>query len=124
MPVRPLKTVLREHLVQGNLEEIADLAMERRKVLGTLLGLTFDADVEVVRRVREAVGPDVALRIDANQGYDLATTARFLAASRARLKRYCVILAVCAGRSISIRPTDACASRLRRKSRTSRSLSR
>ncbi|MGD2122797.1 MAG: HEAT repeat domain-containing protein [Gemmatimonadota bacterium] len=56
MPVKPLKTVLREHLVQGNLEEIADLAMERRKVLGTLLGLTFDADVEVVWRAIEAQG--------------------------------------------------------------------
>ena len=30
-------------------------------------------DVERVRRIREAVGPDVSLRVDANQGWDRAT---------------------------------------------------
>jgi muconate/chloromuconate cycloisomerase len=30
-------------------------------------------DIERVRRIREAVGPDVALRVDANQGWDRAT---------------------------------------------------
>ncbi|PYN12651.1 MAG: hypothetical protein DME05_20945 [Candidatus Rokuibacteriota bacterium] len=30
-------------------------------------------DVERVRRLREAVGPDVSLRVDANQGWDRAT---------------------------------------------------
>jgi hypothetical protein len=51
-----LKETLREHLVQGNLDEIAEMAMKRRKVLGTLLGLTFDSDVEVVWRAIEAQG--------------------------------------------------------------------
>jgi muconate cycloisomerase len=37
-------------------------------------------DVERVRRIREAVGPDVALRVDANQGWDRPTA---LAAIRA-----------------------------------------
>ncbi len=56
MPSKPLKTVLREHLVQGNLEEVAGMVLERRKVLGTLLGLTFDSDLEVVWRAIEAQG--------------------------------------------------------------------
>ena len=37
-------------------------------------------DVERVRRIREAVGPDVALRIDANQGWDRATALRAIRA--------------------------------------------
>jgi muconate/chloromuconate cycloisomerase len=37
-------------------------------------------DVERVRRIREAVGPEVALRIDANQGWDRATALRAIRA--------------------------------------------
>ncbi|HXJ84008.1 MAG TPA: muconate/chloromuconate family cycloisomerase [Candidatus Methylomirabilis sp.] len=33
-------------------------------------------DVERIRRIRDAVGPDVALRVDANQGWDRATALR------------------------------------------------
>jgi muconate cycloisomerase len=33
-------------------------------------------DVERIRRIRDAVGPDVALRVDANQGWDRATAFR------------------------------------------------
>ena len=33
-------------------------------------------DIERVRRIREAVGPDVSLRVDANQGWDRATALR------------------------------------------------
>jgi methylated-DNA-[protein]-cysteine S-methyltransferase len=51
-----LKATLREHLVEGNLEEIAEMARGRRKVLGSLLALTFDPDPEVVWRAVEAQG--------------------------------------------------------------------
>jgi muconate/chloromuconate cycloisomerase len=37
-------------------------------------------DVERVRRIREAVGPDVSLRIDANQGWDRASALRAIRA--------------------------------------------
>ena len=37
-------------------------------------------DVERVRRIREAVGADVALRVDANQGWDRATALRAIRA--------------------------------------------
>jgi len=53
---KDFKETLREHLVQGNLEEVAEMAMGRRKVLGTLLALTFDPDLEVVWRAIEAQG--------------------------------------------------------------------
>lgn len=42
------------------------------------VGSNPDQDVERVRAVRAAVGPDVRLRIDANQGYDVATAIRVL----------------------------------------------
>src|SRR5499433_85753 len=37
-------------------------------------------DVERVRRIREAVGPDISLRVDANQGWDRATALRAIRA--------------------------------------------
>src|SRR5262245_8552084 len=39
-----------------------------------------DHDVERVRRLREAVGPDVSLRVDANQGWDRPTALRAIRA--------------------------------------------
>ncbi len=42
-------------------------------------GLT--RDIEVVRAIHDHVGPDVKLMVDANNGYDLATTKRFLEAA-------------------------------------------
>ncbi len=52
----PLKDVVREHLVDGDLEAIVDLTLARRKTLGTLLAMTFDADPQVAWRAIEAQG--------------------------------------------------------------------
>ena len=41
------------------------------------LGLAVDEDVDRLARLREAVGPGVRIRCDANEGYDVATTLRF-----------------------------------------------
>jgi len=41
----------------------------------------FARDVEVVKAIRKLVGKDVKLMVDANNGYDLATTKRFLEAA-------------------------------------------
>ncbi|MEF8850899.1 MAG: enolase C-terminal domain-like protein [Haloarculaceae archaeon] len=38
-------------------------------------GLDGDRDVELVRRLRETLGPDVAIRVDANEGYELPSEA-------------------------------------------------
>ena len=56
MSREPLKDVVRQHLAAGELEAIADLTLERRKTLGTLLAMTFDPDPEVVWRAIEAQG--------------------------------------------------------------------
>ncbi|MDH3207498.1 MAG: dipeptide epimerase [Gemmatimonadota bacterium] len=46
-------------------------------------GRDVDDDIERVHRVREAVGPDIELRFDANQGYDTTGSLRFIEATRA-----------------------------------------
>lgn len=45
-------------------------------------GVEVERDIECLRRVRQAVGPDIALRFDANQGFDLEQTLRFVDAVR------------------------------------------
>ncbi|HYG59056.1 MAG TPA: enolase C-terminal domain-like protein, partial [Symbiobacteriaceae bacterium] len=48
---------------------------------GTLklkIGREPKKDLEMVRAIREAIGPNVKIRVDANQGYDVATAIRTL----------------------------------------------
>ena len=52
----PLKTTLRDLLEEGHFDQIADLAAERRRVLPTLVSLTFDADQQIGWRAVEALG--------------------------------------------------------------------
>ena len=50
-------------------------------------GLSCDEDIERVLRAREAAGPKIELRFDANQGYTAEETVRFVrAVRRARLE--------------------------------------
>ncbi|WCM91869.1 hypothetical protein M5C99_15980 [Acidovorax sp. NCPPB 2350] len=64
------------------------------RTLKLKVGIDVNADIARVRAVREAVGADVAIRIDANQGYDLATAMRFVAALRdARIEYFEQLLA-------------------------------
>lgn len=48
-------------------------------------GTDVDLDIERVRRVREAVGPDIEIRFDANQGYTPTQALRFARAVRAEI---------------------------------------
>ncbi len=52
--------------------EVAQVAREGIRTIKIKVGVDPDRDVEMVRRIRETVGPGVALCCDANQGYKTA----------------------------------------------------
>jgi methylated-DNA-[protein]-cysteine S-methyltransferase len=56
MPNTSLKDRVRNLLEEGTLEDIAELAKVRKRVLGSLVALTFDSDPQVVWRAIEAMG--------------------------------------------------------------------
>jgi hypothetical protein len=56
MPPRALKRQVRDLLSVGKLEDVTQLATERRRVLGSLIALTYDPDPQVVWRAVEAMG--------------------------------------------------------------------
>jgi HEAT repeat protein len=51
-----IKSRLRELLEQGRFDTIAQLASEKRRVLGILVSLTFDMDPQIAWRAVEALG--------------------------------------------------------------------
>ncbi|MAG54743.1 MAG: dipeptide epimerase [Planctomycetes bacterium] len=51
------------------------------RVLKIKIGHDVEADVERIRRIRDRVGTDIRLRADANMGYDVDATRRFLDAT-------------------------------------------
>jgi L-alanine-DL-glutamate epimerase-like enolase superfamily enzyme len=60
-------------LAAGEPDELATAASRRVKdgftVLKAKVGTSAETDVARVRAIREAVGPDIAIRLDANQGW-------------------------------------------------------
>lgn len=48
------------------------------RILKVKIGNDFDHDIEALTRIRKAVGPDVRIRIDANQGYTVETALKCL----------------------------------------------
>ncbi|MGE0035828.1 MAG: mandelate racemase/muconate lactonizing enzyme family protein [Xanthobacteraceae bacterium] len=55
--------------------EVAQVAREGIRTIKIKVGVDPDRDIEMVRRIRETVGPSVALCCDANQGYRTAAEA-------------------------------------------------
>ncbi len=51
------------------LPEVVQVAREGIRTIKIKVGVEPARDIEMVRRIREAVGPEVALCVDANQGY-------------------------------------------------------
>ena len=58
-------------------EEAARYAAEGFKAVKLKVGFGVDEDVAVTRSVREAIGPDVALMVDANHAYDAVAAISF-----------------------------------------------
>jgi L-alanine-DL-glutamate epimerase-like enolase superfamily enzyme len=59
------------------------------RVLKVKLGRDLEADIERLRRLRETVGPSIALRTDPNAGYDGASLRRYLEVARAIDLEFC-----------------------------------
>jgi L-alanine-DL-glutamate epimerase-like enolase superfamily enzyme len=59
------------------------------KIIKVKLGKNGTEDVERIRLIREAVGPSIQLRIDANQGWDPETASRTLQALGTYAIQYC-----------------------------------
>ena len=55
-----------------------ELAAEGFEVIKVKIGLDAEEDLERIKAVKEAVGDDVKLRVDANQGYDRVDALRVL----------------------------------------------
>ena len=49
--------------------EVAQVAQEGIRTIKIKVGVDPDRDVDMVRRIRETVGPGIALCVDANEGY-------------------------------------------------------
>ncbi len=60
MSTKRLRDRVRSLLQDGDLEAVAELATSRKQVLGSLIALTFDPDLQVVWRAIEAMGLVVA----------------------------------------------------------------
>ncbi|PHN03276.1 mandelate racemase/muconate lactonizing enzyme family protein [Flavilitoribacter nigricans] len=52
------------------------------RVIKLKTGNAVEKDIEIFRKLRERVGPEVKIRVDANQGYQQADLVRFLEACR------------------------------------------
>ena len=53
---QPIKKTLRELLEKKNFEQIAEVAVDRKRALSILVSLTFDADKQIAWRAVEAMG--------------------------------------------------------------------
>ena len=65
-PISEIVALSRQHVADGF------------RTIKMKVGVDPRGDIERVRAVRDAVGPEVRIRIDANQGYDVATAIRVL----------------------------------------------
>ena len=59
------------------------------RVLKVKVGADVNDDIRALTLIRETVGPDVRLRVDANQGYDVPTALKALNAFAARRSSAC-----------------------------------
>lgn len=64
--------------VEDAVEKAVDYVAAGHQTLKLKVGIDARGDIERLRAVRDAVGPEVRLRIDANQGFDFTTARRVL----------------------------------------------
>ena len=73
---------INRHIGITTTQEAVDMAFQYKAqgytVLKMKIGLDPEADIERINEVRRAVGPDMKIRVDANQGYDYNTASRVI----------------------------------------------
>ncbi len=65
--------------LKGTLEDAREFVGKGFKIIKLKIGKSLEEDIETFRRLREEVGPEILIRVDANQGYgpdDLAAFAK------------------------------------------------
>jgi L-Ala-D/L-Glu epimerase / N-acetyl-D-glutamate racemase len=77
----PTSVTLGIQSVDETLAAAAEYVAKGFRHLKVKIGKDLELDVERLARLREAHGASVALRVDANQGYDAVQTQRFFAAT-------------------------------------------
>jgi o-succinylbenzoate synthase len=77
----------------GDPEKMAEQALELKRrgvpAIKVKLGTTADEDVERIECIREAIGDELPLRVDANQGWDFPTAVNFLSRVASSGIEYC-----------------------------------
>lgn len=68
--------------LEASLADAKEFVANGFKVIKLKTGLEVEKDIEVFSKLREAVGKDVKIRVDGNQGYNLADLKRFLEATK------------------------------------------
>ncbi|ULQ53090.1 mandelate racemase/muconate lactonizing enzyme family protein [Flavihumibacter fluvii] len=74
-----------EHMAQ----QAVEFVQKGVRIIKVKLGKSPDEDIERVRRIREAVGPTIIIRIDANQGWDPAGAEKALLAMGQYTIQFC-----------------------------------
>lgn len=69
--------------LDDTLSEAKRLVRDGFRAIKLKIGNDLEADIELVRKLRERLGPGIDLRVDANQGYDVRALARFRDATTA-----------------------------------------
>lgn len=70
--------------LDNTLREAAEFIRAGFRVIKLKTGKSVEEDIETVSRLRETVGPDIHIRVDANQGYSAADLRRFAAATQSQ----------------------------------------
>jgi len=88
------RTILTDRTVGiASAEEMAQQALAFKErgfpAVKVKLGTTPSEDIERIRRIREALGPEIPLRIDANQGWDCVSALRVLKSIEGQNIQYC-----------------------------------
>jgi L-alanine-DL-glutamate epimerase-like enolase superfamily enzyme len=68
--------------VDETIDRAMDWLAQGFKCLKIKGGKTLEADIEKINKLREKIGPEVSLRFDANQGYTIEDTLKFIEATK------------------------------------------